>query len=163
MSRTQTPIRPTHNTDIPKGYASRLWTKLIPGGIEHRVDDISRRFTGAGWKYLPQELVDEILGLLLNDLDALKACSLTCKRLFGATRPLLHQRVCLVSKPDRMARGYLFGRRRKRDSETFERLICADRSGLLRYTRHLTFKMKDGSFGPRNMQEYLPYLRSITD
>ena len=67
------------------------WVKLMPGGKQRRVDDISKQFTGAGWKHLLLELVDEILGYLLDDLDALRACSLTCKHLFGTTRPLIHQ------------------------------------------------------------------------
>ena len=165
--QTQTPIHPTNSADIPIGYASRLWIRLTPGGIQRKVDDISKRFTGAGWKCLPQELVDEILGCLQGDLDALKACSLTCKLLFGATRPLIHQwLVCLDTRlgyprPKRS----LFGRLRK-DPGAFERLADAGRSGVLCYTRHLTFKPTDGHskpcFCPEDLQEYLPQLRSIT-
>jgi len=102
---------------------------------------------------------------LLDDLDALKACSLTCKFLFGATRPLIHQRlVCLDSrlvhpKPMRS----LFSRHK---NGAFERLVDADRSGTIRYTRHLTFKpivnFPKPSFEPTDMQEYLPRLRLIT-
>jgi len=110
--------------------------------------------------------VDEILGCLLDDLDALKACSLTCKPLFGATRPLIHRRVCLASRPAWMERskptGSLFKLRRG-CPEAFERLVNADRSGLLRYTRQLTFKMDDGSVNPENIQKYHPHLRSITN
>ena len=110
--------------------------------------------------------MDEILNYLLDDLGALKACSLTCKPLFGATRPLVHQRVCLTSKPTWMEgskpKGSLFGLRRK-GPETFERLVDADRLDLLHYIRHLTFKTGDDSFTPGNMQKYLPYLRSITN
>ena len=160
--QTQTPIYPIYDTDIPIALVSRLWAKLMPGGIYRRVDGFSKQFTGAGWKHLPQELVDAILGYLVGDLDALKACSLTCKLLFGATRPLIHRRLCLASRPDWMSpskpKGFLFNR-----PEAFERLINPDRSGLLRYTRRLTFKIKDGSFTPRNVQVYLPHLRSITN
>lgn len=140
---------------------------MTPGGIERRVDDISKRF--AQWKNLPLELVDEILGYLLDDPGALKACSLTCKSLFSATRPVIHRRLYLVSGQEHLnPRGSLFSRR-KRGHGAFERLVEADRSGLLRYTRHLTFKgaldsffAKDASFNPGKMQEYLPCLRSIT-
>jgi len=38
--------------------------KLRPVDIQHRVDDISKQFTGAGWKNLPQEIVDEIVDYL---------------------------------------------------------------------------------------------------
>ena len=140
--------------------------KFIPDNTHRRVDNLSKRFTGAGWMDLPQELVDEILGYLRDDLAALKACSLTCKHLFGATRPLIHQRLCLATRLDWMPypkpKVSLFGRR-KRPPEAFGRLIDADRSGLLRYTRHLTFKIEGGPFVPSNIREYLPHLRSITE
>ena len=152
------------------GRASRLWIKLKPGDTKRRVDDISKQFTGVGWKDLPQELVDEILSHLLDDSSALKACSLTCRSLFGATRPLIHQRlVCLDSRRDpSKAKDYLFSRR-KREPGSFDRLIDADRLGILPYTQHLTFKLRNNpgeppspGFNPRDMQEYLPLLRSIT-
>jgi len=139
---------------------------LTPGGIRRRVDDVSKLFTGAGWKSLPQELVDEILGHLLDDLDALKACSLTCKRLFGATRPLIHQQlICLDTRP-----GYPKQRQsrfpRRGGPGAFERLVDAGRSGVLCYTRQLTLKPTDEHskpyFGPSDLQEYLPQLQSIT-
>ena len=148
------------------GYASHLWITLTRGDMQRRIDGISKRFTGAGWKNLPQELVDEILGYLLDDLGALKACSLTCKCLFGATRPLIHQRlVCLDSRPDlSKSKGSLFSY--KRIPGAFDQLIDADRSGILPYTQHLTFKPGKDTlnprFHPRDMRECLPLLRSIT-
>jgi len=158
--QAQTPVHSIRDADIiPIGYASRLWKKFIPGGIFNGTPE---KFIGGGWKELPQELVDEVLGYLLDDLDALKACSLTCKFLFNATRLLIHQRlVCLGSmrvhpKPNGS---------RKRVPGVFERLIDADRSGVLPHTRHLTFKPNYTSpyqfFYPGHLQEYLPYLRSI--
>jgi len=49
----------------------------------------------------------------------------------------------------------------------FERLIDADRSGVLPYTRHLTLgpKVHDCHipFNPSDLQEYLPHLRLITE
>jgi len=165
--RAQTPARPINGADVPVGFASYLWIKRTQEDIPRRLDDISKQFPGAGWKNLPQELVDEILGYLLDYRRALKACSLTCKLLFGATRPLIHQRlVCVDSGPDpNKPKGYLFTRH-KRDPRTFERLIDAGRSGVLCHTRQLTFKPKRASLlprlDPRDMQEYLPHLRSIT-
>jgi len=157
-------IRSIDEVDVRIGFASHLWMKLIPGAIQQRVDTISKRFAGSGWKHLPQELVDEILGYLLDDMSALKACSRTCKSLFGATRPLIHQRLHLVSRPawlgcPKEPRSSI----RKRGPEAFKRLIDSDRSGLLRYTRYLTFNMGDGSLNPKNMQKYHPHLRSITN
>ena len=105
--------------------------------------------------------MDEILSYLLKDLRALKACSLTCKCLFGATRPLIHRRlICLDTRPSFPER--LLSGRRRRDPRTFERLVNAGRSGVLRYTQHLTFKSFKPCFDPRDLQEYLPQLQSIT-
>ena len=112
--------------------------------------------------------MDEILGYLLDDPGALKACSLTCKCLFGATRPLIHRRlVCLDPRLDLpKQKGPLF-RRLKRDPGTFKRLVDADHLGVLRYTRYLTLKPENNStfeprFGPKDLQEHLPRFRSIT-
>jgi len=110
--------------------------------------------------------VDEILGHLTDDLDALKACSLTCKLLFGAARPLIHSRqrlVCFDSEPgSQKPKRFRFGRRRGGDPGAFAQLINGDRLDILHYARHLTIKAEDGPLVPRNMQKYLPHLRSIT-
>lgn len=112
--------------------------------------------------------MDGILGYLLGDLRSLKACSLTCKRLFDATRPLIHQHlVCFDPRPHHSKpRRWPFSRR-KRDPGPFKRLIDADRSGVLPYTRYLTFKAKypysSAFFDPSHLQEHLPRIRSITN
>ena len=79
--------------------------------------------------------MDEILGYLLDDLLMLKACSLTCKCLLGATQPLINQQlVCLGSRLEGpKLKGSLLGLR-KRDLREFGWLIEADRSGILHYT-----------------------------
>ena len=113
---------------------------------------------------MPQELVDEILDYLLDDSGALKACSLTCKCLFGATRPLIHRH--LVCSDTRLTlptrKESHFGRR----PWPFEQLINADRSGVLRFAQQLTFKPEGGTprphFKPRDLQYYILELRSIT-
>ena len=111
--------------------------------------------------------MDRILGYLLDDLAALRACSLTCKRLFGAARPFIHRRfVYLGSKPGSpQPKKSLFGLR-GRDPAGLERLIDADRSGVLGYTQHLTLNLtgisSSSCFNPKHMQKCLPYLRSIT-
>ena len=158
-------------------FASRLLIKPTPGNstpdniqhrtddIQRRVDDISKQFPGAGWKDLPQELVDKILGRLLGDLRSLKACSLTCKCLFGATRPLIHQHLVIDSRLYHKPKLWHFGRRKKGPGP-FERLVDADRSGVLPYTQHLIFKAKfpysSANFDPSDLQEHLPRIRSIT-
>lgn len=161
--QARTPIYSMNDANVPIEFDPRRWTALAPGDIQHRINEISNQFTGAGWKDLPQELVDEIIDYLRDDLGALTACSLTCKRLFGATRHLIHQRLaCLDSRPDhKRPKGSLLGRR-KRGPGAFERLIDADRAGVLHFTQHLTFKVEDGTLNPRNLEKYLPYLRSIT-
>jgi len=106
--------------------------------------------------------VDEIVGYLLDNLAALKACSLTCKRLFGATRPLIHQRLVCLGRPNKPKRS-LFS-----TPGAFNELIDRDRLGILRYTRHLALIPTNytGYTGPRynpgDIQHYLPHLRSIT-
>ena len=100
----------------------------------------------------------------MDDLGTLMACSLTCKFFFHATRPLIHQRlVCLGSR--RVLPKSKPKKRRKRDPGAFERLIHADRLGVLPYTRHLTLKPDNVSsypfFYPSHLQEYLPQFRSI--
>ena len=167
MGIDTTPAHPTNRADIPVlGFASRLWKKLRPANIRNKLKKISRIFSRTGWKDLPQELVNEILGYLLHDLDTLTACSLTCKRLFGATRPLIHQRlVCLGLRTEHSIPGQpLFSL--KGDPGPFEGLIDADRSGVLPYTRHLTLKARYQFYSPRfhpgDTQEYLPHFRSIT-
>ena len=156
-------IRSSDDADTPVGFASRFWSGLRPVDIRDRISEISRKFTGAGWKNLPQELVDEILGYLLGDLPALRACSLTCKCLLGATRPLIHRRlVCLGSRLERPNQKMSRFSRRRRDPGAFGRLIEADRSDVLRYTQYLTIEVEDGSVSPEDMEECLRHLRSIT-
>ena len=123
----KTPADPINDSYIPVGFVSLMRIKTIQGDIRHRVDDISNQFPAAGWKHLPQELVDEILSYLLDDPGALKACSLTRKCLFGAARPHMHQRlVCFYSRLERSKRnGWLFGRRKKVPG-AFEQSIDVD-------------------------------------
>ena len=111
--------------------------------------------------------MEEILGHLLPDnVGALKACSLTCKRMFDAARPYIHQRhVCFYSKLGHVKpKSGLFTHRR-RASGAFEQLIYLDRLGVLRYTRRLAFEVKYTSHHPPfdlgDLQECLPHLRSI--
>jgi len=150
------------DADAPVGFATLLWRRPRPVDVRDRIREISRQFTGAGWKNLPQELVDEILGHLLDDPPTLKACSLTCKCLFGATRPLIHRRlVCSGSRPERPKPKIPLFSRRKRDSGAFGWLIDVDRSGILLYTQHLTVNFRH-PLSPKDAQEHLPLLQSIT-
>jgi len=151
------------DADTPIGFATLLWRRPKPVDIRDRIREISRQFTGAGWENLPQELVDEILGYLLDDSPTLMACSLTCKCLFGAARPLIHRLfVCLGSRPEHLKPKISLFSRRKRDLGAFGWLIDADRSGVLCYTQHLKVKLEHHSLSPRDIQENLPLLQSIT-
>lgn len=156
------PIHSLNDADIPTEFDPRPWNGLTPSDMERRINEISNQFTGAGWKNLPQELIDEIMDYLRDDLGALKACSLTCKRLFGATRRFIHQRlVCLDLRPDHTkSKGSLLGRRKRGvGALDLKQLIDA---GVLHFTRHLTFETEGRSFNPKILEKYLPYLRSIT-
>ena len=57
--------------------------------------------------------------------------------------------------------------RHKGDPGFFERLIDADRSGVLHYTRHLVFRpdrlYSHPYFDPGDLRECLPHIRSITE
>ena len=103
----------------------------------------------------------------MDDLRALKACSLICKHLFSATRPPVCQRLlCLGSGSEHpRPKGFLFSHH-KREPGAFDQLIDADRLGTLRYPQHITFKPKNASFNPhfnpRDIQKYLSLFRSIT-
>ena len=159
---SRTPTHPINDTDIPSGVVPHLLRKFvefITPDIQRRIDDISKQFTGAGWKNLPQEVVDEIVGYLLDNLAALKACSLTCKRLFGAMRPLIHQRLVCMGRPDKLKRSPF------NIPGAFNELIDRDRLGILHYTRHLALiptNITGPHYNPRDIQRYLPHLRSIT-
>ena len=48
---------------------------------------------------LSQELVDHIINMLSDDLQALKACSLTCKGMFALTLYLIHRTLYLRNGP----------------------------------------------------------------
>ena len=115
--QTPTPAQLINDADIdiPVGFASRLWLKRLSDDIQRRIVGILKQPPSIGWNDLPQELVDEILGYLLDDSPALQACSLTCKRLLFTTRPLIHRRlVCSDSRPENLKpERWLFSRRKE--------------------------------------------------
>ena len=47
---------------------------------------------------LPQELVDHVMDVLYDDLQTLRACSLTCRAMFASTRRLIHQTLHLTRR-----------------------------------------------------------------
>ena len=120
----------------------------------------------SGWNRLPPELVDKILAYLSDDLPSLKASSLTCKVILSSARPLIRSWLYLSTPTqNRKPKGRFIKsllKRPKEGPDGFERLIAADRQGLLQHTRHLVIKTSGLSSVPQSIQPYIPYLRSIT-
>jgi len=115
-------------------------------------------FAGS-FRGLPQEVVDEILECLVDDGQALRACSLTCKALLRSSRPIIHRRLCVVS------RGIPYstdGRgAHTANLNRFRALLAATEHGLTRYTRELTIKMIGGEFKPVDLQSFLPQFQTF--
>ena len=148
------------------GFTSRLWKKLLQTASRHKPQ---RAPTAAecpsGWNRLPPELVDEILGYLSDDLPSLKTSSLTCKVMLCSARPLIRSWLYLTPTQNRKPKGRFIKsllKRSKEGSDGFDRLITADRQGLLQHTRHLVIKTSGLSLIPQSIQPYIPHLRSIT-
>ena len=108
------------------------------------------------WKVLPHELVDHIISMLANDLQSLKACSLTCKVMFASAHHLIHRRIHLTSTknwrvltlPER--KRYTHG---DRQETAFRVISAAAAQGLLPYVRHLFINI-DRDFTPANLQPF---------
>lgn len=114
-------------------------------------------FVGS-FKGLPHEVVDEILEYLEDDRSALRASSLTCKVLLRSSRPIIHRRLCVVSRgvPDSTDEQDLQAANLAR----FHTLSTAAERGLTRYTRELTIKI-GREFKPVDLQPFLPQFRTL--
>lgn len=146
-------------------FRSRFWKKLLPKVSLRKLPPTSSATKRAsGWNRLPPELVDEILGYLSDDLPTLKACALTCKIMLRSACPLIGSWLCLIParnrKPNARSIKSLL-KRSKGGSDGLERLVAADRHGLLQYTRHMVIRMDDFSLVPQSLQPYTPYFHSI--
>ena len=126
---------------------------------------ISYRYAGAIG--LPREIVEKILGLLRDDIEALKACSLTCRALFSVNREMIHGRVRLATWKVHHTSG-LAGRiaakvlRGGREHEVHMRyLSIAGERGLLGFTRELIIDIGP-SFTPEALEVYLPHFLSFS-
>jgi len=108
------------------------------------------------WKVLPQELIDHIISTLRDDLQSLKACSLTCKVMFVSARHLIHQKIYLTSNknwelltvPERQR--YIRGERYELTVRVLSRIAT---HGLLPYACHLFINLSK-NFTPTNLQPY---------
>ena len=112
---------------------------------------------------LPQEVVDCIMDTLQDDMDVLKACSLTCKPMFASTRHLIHrtlhvswennQKVFALAENERYVQGDRWGLELRFLSFMGER-------DLLKYTRHLNISI-GWTFSPSALEPHLQYFQSL--
>ena len=108
------------------------------------------------WKDLPQELFIHIMSMLGNDLQSLKACSLTCRAMFVSTRHIIHRRICLTSEknwelltvPERQR--YIRGERQGLAIRVLSEIAAL---GLLQYARHLFIDVNQ-NFSPTHLQPF---------
>ena len=109
----------------------------------------------AGWKNLPQELVDEILTYLEDDVPSLVSCSESCKALFCSTRPLIHRTFYLSTRytTNRYRSGSL-------DRAKFDTLRLAGRAQIFQYTTQLFIRLGN-EFVPKNLRPHLRYFRAM--
>jgi hypothetical protein len=108
------------------------------------------------WKDLPQEIVDRIIFMLGNDLESLKACSLTCKAMFISTRRFIHRRIRLTSEKNwelltlREKQRYIRGDRHGIAVKVLSGIAA---HGLLPYGRQLSINIYK-NFTPDNLQPF---------
>jgi hypothetical protein len=74
---------------------------------------------------LPQELIDHIMDMLRDDVQALKACSLTCRTMFVSTRRLIYHTLRLPPQKYR------------RDPTWLRAVSLMGERGLLQYARQV--------------------------
>ena len=125
-------------------------------GLQVPVLDLGAVTITGTWKGLPQEIVDHIMSMLRNDLQSLKACSLTCRALFVSTRPVIHRKTCLtweknwelltIPEKQRYIRG-------EREGIAVRVLSGIAAHGLLQYARHLFINL-NRNFTPVNLQPF---------
>ena len=113
---------------------------------------------------LPQEVVDRIMGTLQDDMNALKACSLTCKPMFASTRHLIHRSLRVswennqkILTPEEQER-YVQGDRRELELRFVSFMGERD---LLKYARHLNISIGYVRFSPCALEPHLQYFRSL--
>ena len=96
------------------------------------------------------------MSMLEGDLRSLKACSLTCKVMFGSARRLIHRKMYLSSEknwelltvPERQR--YIRGERHELAVRVLSRIASY---GLLPYARHLFINLNK-NFTPPNLEPY---------
>lgn len=148
-------------TNSPLGVLARGWRSLLGKPVDLNI------ISGAihhGCMGLPQELIDRIMDML-HDLEALKACALTCKAMFASTRHLIHQQVHLdLPRKQRQERPHQKqGQRSIGNPETALRFMAymGDYDGLLRYARQVRIRTSDLTFTPESLLPYLQKFQSL--
>lgn len=118
---------------------------------------------------LPQELVDNIMGILHNDFRALAACSLTCKSMFASARHLIHGTFRLTQRNNRS----ILTREEKKllpqmsTDRELRFLTCAAERGLLQYAQqvfirnNLQLDNHHSTFSPAALSPHLHHFRSL--
>jgi hypothetical protein len=118
--------------------------------------DLGALTTSGTWMGFPQEVVDHIVFMLRNDLQSLKACSLTCKAMFVSTRCVIHRKICLTSEKNwelltvAERQRYIRG---ERQGIAVRVLSSIAAYGLLQYARHLVININK-NFTPANLQPF---------
>jgi len=86
----------------------KLWNRVViawhrsKGKINRLLDNTPPKTRGESACRLPHEIVEMITTYLVHDLDALKACSSTCRSWYLAAVPYLHHTLILRDKrPDK--------------------------------------------------------------
>ena len=112
---------------------------------------------------LPQELVDYTMDMLHDDIQALKACSLTCKAMFASARRLIHQILYLTERNSQR----ILTQEEKSRCQTWEYravnlrfLSLMDERGLLQYPREVYISMYR-TLTPEILQPHLRRFRSL--
>ena len=114
---------------------------------------------------LPQELVDQIVDMLHDDLQALKSCSLTCKAMFASTRHLIHRVLYLTVQNNqsvltREEGQKLLHRLGGYDDVKLRFVSYMGEHGLLRYTRRV--HVRDGyMFTPGTLLPHIHHFQSL--
>ena len=112
---------------------------------------------------LPHELVDQIMCMLHDDLQTLKACSLTCKAMFASTRHLIHRTLHLTAQDDKnvLTRAKNFRHQKQDDNEVGIRLLsCMGERDLLQYTQEVCISMPH-AFTPDVLLPHLHHFQSL--
>lgn len=175
--------RPSEGSHTPltdecfTGHTLRRWRSAILRNEEHVSQsaeeppnrdlepllDLSTITVSGTWKDLPQEIVDHILFMLRNDLESLKACSLTCKTMFVSTRPLIHRTIHLTWEQNwevltlRERQRYIRGDRQGIAVKVLSGIAA---HGLLPYGRQLFIHLNK-NFTPANLRPFNDHFQRL--